>query len=234
MAPPLVSCILATRDRKPFLQQAIKYFCRQEYPHKELIIVDDSATAAVDIVPHDMRIRYIRLDEQTPLGRKLNLGIAASSGALLQKLDDDDYYHADFLTTTVTALQGADPQQAIVGLDCFLVLIAATGELKFSGHGWCAGGTLCFSRQLWEQGPFREVPRAVDWWFLQDHASQHVKICRPELYVLVRHHAGHLWTRLGTQGVTAYFRQRPTYAVSLARYMPVDDYVFYKHLRTMP
>jgi hypothetical protein len=78
------------------------------------------------------------------------------------------------------------------------------------------------------------VPRAVDWWFLQDHASQHVKICRPELYVLVRHHAGHLWTRLGTQGVTAYFRQRPTYAVSLARYMPVDDYVFYKHLRTMP
>jgi glycosyltransferase involved in cell wall biosynthesis len=216
------------------LQQAIKYFCRQEYPHKELIIVDDSVKAAAGIVPHDTRIKYIRLDEQTPLGRKLNLGIQASSGPLLQKLDDDDYYHPDFLATTVTALQGADPQQAIVGLDCFLVLITATGELKFSGHGWCAGGTLCFSRQLWEQGPFREVPRAVDWWFLQDHAPQRVKICRPDLYVLVRHHVGHLWTRLGKQDVTTYFRQRPTYAMSLARYMSVDDYGFYKRLRAMP
>jgi glycosyltransferase involved in cell wall biosynthesis len=216
------------------LQQAIKYFRRQEYPHKELIIVDDSVPAAGDSVPDDVRIRYIRLGEQTPLGRKLNLGITASSGALLQKLDDDDYYHPDFLATTVAALQGADLQQAIVGLDCFLVLIAATGELKFSGHGWCAGGTLCFSRQLWEHGPFREVPQAVDWWFLQDHALQCVQICRPELYILVRHHVGHLWTQLGTQDVTAYFRQQPTYAMSLATYLPVDDYVFYEHLRTIP
>ena len=144
MAQPLVSCILATRNRQPFLQQAIKYFCRQEYPNKELIIVDDSVKAAVDIVPDDARIRSLRLDEQTPLGRKLNLGIGASSGPLLQKLDDDDYYHPDFLATTVTALQGADPKQAIVGLDCFLVLIAATGELKFSGHGWCASSRCLF------------------------------------------------------------------------------------------
>jgi glycosyltransferase involved in cell wall biosynthesis len=231
MAQPLVSCILATRNRKPFLQQAIKYFCRQEYPHKELIIVDDSSQAAGDIVPDDARISYIRLHEQMPLGRKLNLGIQASSGPLLQKLDDDDYYHPNFLATTVTLLQGADPTQAIVGLDCFLVLIAATGELKLSGHGWCAGGTLCFSRQLWEHAPFREVPRAVDWWFLQDHAPQRVTICRPELYILVRHHVGHLWTRLGQQDVTTYFRQRPTSATSLARYMPVNDYAFYEHLR---
>jgi hypothetical protein len=30
------------------------------------------------------------------------------------------------------------------------------------------------------------------------------------------------------------FGHGPTYAMSLARYMPIDDYVFYEHLRPIP
>ncbi|MBC8076824.1 MAG: glycosyltransferase family 2 protein [Chloroflexales bacterium] len=226
---PLVSCILATRNRPQFLAQAISYFLRQRYANKELIIVDDSAEPAA--VPESPQITYLRLNESTTLGAKLNLGIASARGELIQKLDDDDYYHPDFLSTTVRALQGQEPLATIVGCDCFLVLSAASGELTFSGHGWCAGGTLCFYRQLWQRQAFRELPRAVDWWFLKDHAPQRVKLTNPELYILVRHGAGHLWNTLGNSDVSEYFRRQRPYARRLNELLPVEDRLFYERLR---
>jgi glycosyltransferase involved in cell wall biosynthesis len=231
MPLPLVSCILATRNRRPFLRQAIKYFLRQTYANKELIIVDDSPETAAALVPSDARIRYITVDACATLGSKLNLGVAQASGQIIQKLDDDDYYHPDFLKTTVDALLGHAPGHSIVGLDCFLVLIAASGELKFSGHGWCAGGTLCFFKQLWELRPFREVERAVDWWFLQDDAPEHITICNPELYMLVRHHAGHLWTTLKGIDVTTYFGRCPGYEKGLTDCIAAEDREFYRRLK---
>ena len=37
----LVSCVMPTFDRRAFVPQAVRYFLRQDYPAKELIIVDD-------------------------------------------------------------------------------------------------------------------------------------------------------------------------------------------------
>jgi glycosyltransferase involved in cell wall biosynthesis len=232
MRLPLVSCILATRNRRLFLQQAVKYFRRQTYPNKELIIIDDSQASAAVLMPDDAAITYIKLDACVTLGHKLNLGIRAASGPIIQKLDDDDYYHPDFLCTTVKALLGCEPERTIVGFDCFLVLIAATGELKYSGHGWCAGGTLCFFKRSWERAPFRDTPRAVDWWFLRDQPSACMSVCAPEQYILVRHHSGHLWTTLKGIDVTTYFSQCPAYHTGLADCLSVEDQAFYRHLST--
>jgi Glycosyl transferase family 2 len=231
MTLPRVSCILGTRNRPPFLRQAVKYFLGQTYPNKELIIVDDSLPSAALLVSDDSTITHIKLNGYMRLGQKLNLGIRAASGRIIQKLDDDDYYHPDFLQTTVTTLLERGPDRVIVGLDCFLVLIAATGALKDSGHGWCAGGTLCFSREVWEQGPFRDTARAVDWWFLQDHPSACVNVCTPELYMLVRHHTGHLWTTLHGLDVTEYFARRPAARITLADCLSIEDQEFYRGLK---
>lgn len=228
---PLVSCILATRNRRCFLRQAIGYFLRQTYANKELIIVDDGSESAATLVPDDRSIRYYRVEAQATLGSKLNFGISQASGPIIQKLDDDDYYRPDFLDTTARALLRHDPEHSIVGLDCFLVFIAATGELKFSGHGWCAGGTLCFFKRLWELRPFREVGKAVDWWFLEDHTPERVTLCKPELYILVRHRHGHLWTHLQRLDVTEYFAGCPPYAKSLADCVTADDRGFYHRLQ---
>lgn len=231
MATPLVSCIIATGNRKIFLKQAIKYFLNQTHENKELIIIDDGPESATDLIPNGDSIRYIQFDTRIPLGSKLNIGIKESRGEIIQKLDDDDYYHPEFLTTTVTHLLKYDTGHSIVGFGCFLVLIATTGELRFSGHGWCAGGTLCFFRQLWEKGPFRNVPRAVDWWFLRDHAPQRIKILTPELYILVRHSAGHLWKTMGQLDVTEYFRRRPAYSLDLKDFLSTEDLAFYESLK---
>ncbi len=202
---PLVSCILATRNRRRFLGQAIRYFLHQRYEHKELILIDDSSEPIDDLVPAHEQIRHLRLPEYTNVGAKLNLGIQHARGAIIQKLDDDDYY----------------------------LLIAATGALKFSGHGWCAGGTLCFFKQLWEQRPFRDLPRAIDWWFLKDNAPERIKLQNPELYILVRHADGHLWNTLGKGDVSAYFRRQPNYSRALSDIVAPADYAFYERFRTV-
>jgi hypothetical protein len=227
---PLVSCILTIGNRKPFLKQAIKYFLNQTYQNRELIVVDDGIECAEELIPRDHRIKYLRLKSHVNLGRKLNIGVENSKGRIIQKLDDDDFYHPRFLEATVNALLDRDPEKFIVGFDCFLVLILRTGELKFSGHGWCAGQTLCFHRQLWEKCHFRDVASAVDKWFLLDHAVEQIKIDDPELFISVRHDGGHLWTNLGKLDVTEYFRRQPSYHKSLAECLPEEDLGFYERL----
>ena len=41
MTAPLISCILPTYNRRPFIAHAIAYFQRQSYDNRELIILDD-------------------------------------------------------------------------------------------------------------------------------------------------------------------------------------------------
>ena len=74
MTLPLVSCILATRNRQLFLRQAIKYFLRQTYANKELVIVDDSPESAAALVPDDEAITYIKLDASLTLGTQTESG----------------------------------------------------------------------------------------------------------------------------------------------------------------
>lgn len=91
--PPLVSCVMATTPRRrPFLSQALKYFVRQTYSPKELIVVSDPGEPFSDAVSA-AEVRYIQTNGPLTLGSKLNLGIDAARGAIIQKLDDDDYYH---------------------------------------------------------------------------------------------------------------------------------------------
>src|SRR5262245_36826549 len=101
---PLVSVVLATRERPRFLALALACYQHQTYQPRELIVVDDG-----DEFPADARAvkavggRLIRLPPGTPLGVKLNEGIQLARGVLCQKMDDDDWYGPTFLETLVTA-----------------------------------------------------------------------------------------------------------------------------------
>jgi glycosyltransferase involved in cell wall biosynthesis len=229
---PLVSCVLATGGRPTFLAQAIRCYQRQRYANRELIVVDDGPGPCADRVPADPTIRYLRLPQRTALGSKLNLAIDQAEGEVIQKLDDDDYYAPDMLEAMMSALGGQDPLRTVAGLDCFLVLIAATGHVTFSGHGWFAGNSLCFHRTLWVRRPFREVASAEDWWFLRDQQPVLRRVCRPELCIVVRHDQGHTWVSNGREAVTAAFARGPAAATPLAALVDEADLAFYAALRT--
>ena len=223
----LLSCIMATRNRRSFFQVALRCFQRQTRPNVELVVIDDGEETVADLCEGVSNVCYVRVNRPTLLGAKLNMGIEASRGTLLQKLDDDDYYRPEFLATAARHL----PKEGdhIVAWCCFRILLAGEDRLRDSGHGWRAGGTLCFHRSLWEQHPFRSLPRAVDRWFVDDSGSRLIRVCAPEQYLLVRH-GKNTWTSMqGGMDADACLRKFPP-CEDLASAVDAEALEFYKTL----
>lgn len=227
-APQLVSCILPTCDRADFFPQALRCFLRQTYTPKELIVVDDGGQPVEHVCAGIDCVRYVRLGRVTPTGTKLNIGIEHARGDILQKLDDDDYYHPGFLRTAVATLSSRTPA-ALITWDCFLILMAGESRARYTGHGWTAGGTLCFPRRVWESSPFRDVAADEDWWFLNDHSSEIATVCAPEQYMLVRH-GRNTWAHEEAGPVDDRLRQLPFYPKPLECVVDRHDLEFYRSL----
>ena len=220
---------MATRDRRRFILQALRCFSRQTHENSELIIVDDGRESVADLCQGLPRVRHIQLYRPVPTGTKLNIGIQRARGDILQKLDDDDYYHPDFLKLAIARLPPRASARALVAWDCFLVLFAGESHVRHSGHGWQVGGTFCFYRKLWQRKPFRDVAKDEDFWFLNDHLPRVRPVCATEHYIVVRH-GRNTWHQLTDQDVDSYFRALPPYRKPLAALVPPEDLAFYRSL----
>jgi len=197
---------MPTGRRRAFASQSLDAFKRRTFRDAELIVVDDGEDPVSDLCAGDPAIRYVRLNHRTPTGLKLNIGIEHARGEIIQKTDDDDWYGPAFIETAVTRLQAPHLARdaAIVAWDCFLVLLVGDGVVRFSGHGWTTGGTLCFDRKLWLACPFREVWGGVDGHFLRDHPVQIERVCAPETYMVVRHGCN-TWTMMDLGETTDHY-----------------------------
>jgi glycosyltransferase involved in cell wall biosynthesis len=226
---PLVSCVLVTRDRPGFFSQALRCFAEQDYPNKELVVVDDSAEPVEALCRGVRDLTYVGLKQSTPTGTKLNIGVEAAHGDILQKLDDDDYYAPGFVSAAARRLGRARRPDALVVWCCFAVLIAGEPRLYFSGHGWTTGGTLCFRRGLWQRTPFRDMYASSDSWFIRDSKPFIARVCDASLYMVVRHGAN-TWRKLqGHESLEGYFRQR-RYRRSLRTFVGRTHAPFYQAL----
>ena len=231
---PLVSCVLVTRDRPDFFRQALRCFLEQDHPNKELVVVDDGEQPVGDLCSGVAGVTYVRLARPTPTGSKLNIGIDAARGDILQKLDDDDFYAPGFLSAATARLARARRPDPLVVWCCFAVLIAGEPRLYFSGHGWKPGGTLCFRRALWRKTPFRDLYASSDSWFIRDNAPAITRVCDASKYMVVRHGANtwHLITEDGAlKSVEVYFRRHP-YPGTVGAFVGRRHAAFYRALAT--
>jgi glycosyltransferase involved in cell wall biosynthesis len=167
---PLVSCIMPTCNRRRFVGQAIWYFLRQDYPRRELVIVDDGEDAVGDLVPDDARIRYVRLPERQSVGAKRNVACRLSQGELICHWDDDDWMAPNRLRVQVTALRDSGAE------------VCGTRELLHyrpqAGDAWLyrsmpddgpslVGGTLLYRRAGWQAHPFQDRQVGEDTTFVR-------------------------------------------------------------------
>ena len=95
---------MPTYNRRAFVPHAIRYFLRQEYGNKELIIIDDGTDSIQDLIPETSNIRYFRLDQKITLGAKLNLACDYAKGNMIANWDDDDWYSPMRLRSQVETL----------------------------------------------------------------------------------------------------------------------------------
>ncbi len=222
---PLVSVILPTRDRPRLLSIALACYQHQTYPNRELIVVDDGDRAPADGATVEAAGgRLIRVEPGTPLGIKLNHGAGAARGIFCQKMDDDDWYAPAFVDTMVANVLESWTivcRPTIAVLMGFLFFDVARWEVRRSTPENAPGATLFFMRDLWEEHPFRGVPRDEDVWFYMDQVRRGgicVTVDAPETFLAVRHGGspsdrGHTWTRqLDGQRLETYLLDLPRYA----------------------
>jgi len=218
---------MTTRDRPEFIAQALRCFSRQTYADRELILVDaGEQTLVEDFCSGIDGVRYVRAEPGANYGACLNLAAREADGEVLQLLDDDDYYNPRFLERAVSTVEGAGIENTIAAWDCFHVLLRDEKRVRFSGHGWGAGATLCFGRTVWERTPFHDTGASQDWFFKEESGATIVPVCAPELYLLVRH-GGNSWRNLRGTDVDAYFRALPVSGLEVADIVEPADLQFY-------
>jgi len=121
---PLVSVIMATRDREPVIPTAIKSVLSQTYGNFELIVINDGGKdigATIDGFG-DPRIKYMVLEEHKGKSYANNYAIDRAGGEIIAYLDDDDRWYADHLEVAVGELVKFESRMLVyadyVQVDC--------------------------------------------------------------------------------------------------------------------
>lgn len=190
-AGPLVTCVMLTAERRAFVPQAVRTFLAQDYPHRELLVVDDGPEAVGDLLPDDPRVRHLRLDGTHSIGAKRNLGAEAARGELIAHWDDDDWYAPHRLHAQVEALTASGAALSGVASPRFWAP-AADRAWQYvyppDGRPWVCGATLCYWREAWRQRPFQDVHVGEDSTFVWAHAPEAVVALQDEsLFVGIIH-----------------------------------------------
>jgi glycosyltransferase involved in cell wall biosynthesis len=106
MTDDIVSIVMAMYNTRRYVHEAIESVLGQDYPHFELIIVDDGSTdGGHEVVERysDPRIRLIRTANRG-LSAARNHGIDESRGTYVTFLDSDDLLLPTSLSSRLTAL----------------------------------------------------------------------------------------------------------------------------------
>jgi glycosyltransferase involved in cell wall biosynthesis len=157
---PFVSCIMPTANREKFIPSAIAYFLGQNYPNKELIIIDDGINSIASLIPNLYAIRYFYVPPLGNLGLKRNYACEKAAGRIIMHWDDDDWYNTDWITHQVNELiySGAD----ICGLN--QIQFYSPSENKYwmtknlnSKRPWLSGATLAYWKSFWSKHPFKNL-----------------------------------------------------------------------------
>lgn len=188
MRQPLVSCIMPTCNRRPFIQAAIDCWLQQTYEPRELVILDDGEDEIRDLIPDDRRIRYNKC-ERAYVGTKRNLCCEASSGEIICHWDDDDWSAPDRISDQVERLMKSG--QLITGYGTLLfwdVIKQQARRWKASVDGYVCGTTLCYWKSYWKEHPFADKRQGEDNQFVY-RALKQIAVSHDSAKVVARIHA---------------------------------------------
>jgi len=169
---PSVSIVMSTH-RATHIDHALAQISRLSYPRLEVLIAAHGDEIDVDALrgksaglPHPVTV--IPVDRSRNLGQALQILSTASSGDLITKMDDDDYYGPDHIWDLVLAREYSGAQ--VVGKALDWIHLEAPGVTVFrpvypaeTYADFVCGGTMLLSRgDLTSVGGWRPVPKSVD------------------------------------------------------------------------
>lgn len=170
---PLVSIVIATRNRSAYLVESIYSALYQTVQSLEVVVIDDGSTDDTEAVVRqieDPRVRYLYQDA-TGVAAARNRGTKESRGFYIAVLDDDDLMRPDRLEIQLGCLDGAaqgclgnllhfydSDGQVYYFSDARPTTVGALPTGGFAGHpGWLV------EKSLLEQIPYDEsLSSAID------------------------------------------------------------------------
>jgi glycosyltransferase involved in cell wall biosynthesis len=169
MTYPLVSCIMPTANREKYISYAIRYFLQQNYPNKELIILDDGLKPVDRFIPSVPQIKYYYTMPVGTIGTKRNVAINLTSGEIIMHWDDDDWHSYDWISKQVSFLykSGADIS-GIKHVNYYSPIMnrfwkGDTQTLnKLNPSKWLNGATIAYWKSYWRKHKFKDLQKGED------------------------------------------------------------------------
>ncbi|MFN8052389.1 MAG: glycosyltransferase [Acidimicrobiales bacterium] len=133
---PLVSVVIATRDRTDLLATCLDSMAALEHGNVEIIVVDNAPTtdATAELIAASYpSVRYVR--EDVPgLARAHNRGLAVAHGTIVAFTDDDVVVDPGWLTRITEAFASSPAVGAVTGL-IFPRELETEAQLLLERHG---------------------------------------------------------------------------------------------------
>ncbi|WP_257160524.1 glycosyltransferase family protein [Corynebacterium cystitidis] len=222
---PLVSVICST-NRKKNIAHLIKQVTQQNYPRIELVVLGHGIdiSNAKDYLAEESPVENVTI-LHTPseefLGNCLNNLVNHSTGSIIAKFDDDDYYMPNYLRDQVNILTSLDAD--LVGKSSIYFYLEATDAIvrrwPQTEHTWrefVAGATFVGKRKTFTETPFLALERGEDTRFLKDLADKGKRVYSSDRfnYMATRSTNTHTW-KISDLDVLAY-SQLETHGLNLS------------------
>ena len=191
---PFVSVCTPTFNRRPFIPFMIKCFKHQDYPMDKIewIIIDDGTDPVEDIInaANIQQIKYIRLNEKMPLGKKRNLLHEHSKGDFIVYMDDDDYYPPCRISHAIDMLL-KNPKALCAGSSEIYIYFKHINQMiQFGPYGpnHATAGTFAFRKELLKDNRYEDhAALAEEKAFLKNYTVPFVQL-DPKKVILVFSH----------------------------------------------
>lgn len=170
---PKVSIVISTQ-RDEFLLNLYQNIKHQTYPNLEIVIVLNKNSMNINKWKKQFNnlnrtVKVMQIDESVSLGYCLNEAISSTTGDIIAKFDDDDYYAPNYLLDMILSMEYSNAD--VVGKSSHYVYLEAKNMLilKTMGTGsesysdFVSGATLVFTKKLFEDlGGFADRSRGED------------------------------------------------------------------------
>lgn len=114
---PLVSVVIPVHNGEKYIKESINSCLNQTYTNIEIVVVDDASTDnTVSLLKeYGNQINVISVDKQNGLGNVINIGIRASKGKYIARMDADDVMYSTRLEKQVEYLENNSDCVAVGG-----------------------------------------------------------------------------------------------------------------------
>jgi glycosyltransferase involved in cell wall biosynthesis len=196
---PLVSAIVPSYNKAPFLRQSIGSLASQNYPEMEILVVNDGSPDNTNEVVRELQrdLRDVRIEllekKNGGISDARNYAIERAQGSLILLLDGDDIAKQGFVSAAVERITRHKDNLICTNVELFG---SSTGEWlprqydpETILYDNCIPTLTVFERWLWERsGGFNVCfPFVEDWNYWVTISRLNPKVFRlPEKYFLYR------------------------------------------------